>query len=163
MFRPVQCSGEPMTDPRAALTAFALGCGIVAACGGRTGGTTASDAGNAGDAGETGDASQVDAGFCVTIDASSFDRSCGNDSECLAVYAGVLCAGYNCICAAGGAINANEQARYEALVASVPAGSGPHCGCPFLGRAHCLQGQCVFCPSYPDPQHPDPPGCGDGG
>jgi hypothetical protein len=151
-----------MTKLRHVLSAFTLACCILVACGGRTGGTGEPDSGGTA-ASDAGDASPLDAGSCVHIDVSAFDTSCVNDADCLSVYAGVLCAGYNCICAAGGAINANDEARYQALVSSVPAGSGPHCNCPFLGRASCLQGRCVFCVAYPDPQNPDPPGCGDGG
>lgn len=169
-----------MTKHRNTLVVATLACLGVAACGARTGSLDALETGGVdardasagiGDARTSaGDASDSphDAPIvsdsevsCVGIDVSAFDRSCETDSDCIAVFAGVLCAGYNCICPAGGAINAADDARYRALVSSVPPGPGPYCQCPYLGDARCLQRQCAFCVSPPDPN--SPPGCVDGG
>jgi hypothetical protein len=102
-----------------------------------------------------------DARTCVDIDPASYDTSCQSDSDCIDVSAGVICSGYNCLCG-GATINASGQARYEAALASVTRGAGPGCGCPYLGRARCVQSQCVIChPGYLN--DPNPPGCPDGG
>ncbi|HEX8794439.1 MAG TPA: hypothetical protein VF765_26020 [Polyangiaceae bacterium] len=108
-----------------------------------------------------GDVAASDGATCVDIDVSTFDRSCQNDSDCINVSAGTICSGYNCLCG-GAAINASEQGRYNAALASVEAGPGPYCQCPYFGRPRCLQAQCVYCPSSIGPM-PAPPGCPDGG
>jgi hypothetical protein len=145
------------------------------ACGGIQGGTqhdtadasmdagsSSSDAGQAPDTGSTPEGgSSGDARTCVDIDPATYDTSCQIDSDCIDVSGGVICSGYNCLCG-GTAISASEQARYNAALASVPAGPGPHCNCPYFGRARCVQSQCVIChPGYLN--DPNPPGCPDGG
>jgi hypothetical protein len=111
--------------------------------------------------GAAGDGAASDAATCVDIDVSTYDRSCQTDSDCINVSAGMICSGYNCLCG-GAAINAGEQDRYNAALASVQPGPGPYCGCPYFGRPRCLKAQCVYCPSSIGPM-PAPPGCPDGG
>ena len=149
--------------------AAVYGC-VLLACGGLTGSSShvvstpdggvvsATDAAPA-DAG--GDAESGDAAFCVTIDPSTYDTSCQLDTDCINVTLGPICAGYNCTCG-GAAINADGQARYDAVIASVPPGPGPRCQCPYFGRPRCVHAQCLYCPSSIGPM-PAPPGCPDGG
>jgi hypothetical protein len=111
--------------------------------------------------GATVDAAASDGATCVDIDVSTYDRSCQTDTDCINVAAGTICSGYNCLCG-GAAISATEQDRYNAALASVQAGPGPYCGCPYFGRPRCLQAQCVYCPSSIGPM-PAPSGCPDGG
>lgn len=110
--------------------------------------------------GDTGAA--ADGGACVDFGHPVFDSSCASDAECVSVYAGTLCPGYNCVCAAGRSIIAREVPRYEALASSVPRGTGPFCSCPALGRSRCVAGQCVWCSNFSSSVG-NPPGCGDGG
>lgn len=109
---------------------------------------------------EGGTVSSSDGGTCVNIDVSNFDTSCTADSDCIEVTPGTICAGYTCICG-GASISAADQARYDALLASVPRGEGPGCNCPAFGIPRCLQSQCVLCATFPNP-HEDPR-CPDGG
>jgi hypothetical protein len=117
--------------------------------------------GSASSDGAAGDGAASDGATCVNIDVSTYDTSCQTDSDCINVSAGKICSGYNCLCG-GATINADGQARYNAALASVEAGPGPYCGCPYFGRPRCLQAQCVYCPSSIGPM-PAPPGCPDGG
>jgi len=91
---------------------------------------------------------------CVNVDASTYDQSCAQDSDCIDVTAGMLCSGE---CACGGSlINVDGQARYAQAVASIVSAA---CGCPTAGVPTCVQDRCVFCgiPGY------EAPGCPDGG
>ncbi|MGH7293920.1 MAG: hypothetical protein ACRELB_03250, partial [Polyangiaceae bacterium] len=174
--------------PGRAISSFvALSC-VLGACGGRTdgggasgdhgdGGSGSSEAGasssgggsssggtTSSDAGSTQEDSGItssDGGFCIDIDTSTYDTSCAVDDDCINVSAGVICAGYNCLCG-GSTVSASEQARYEAALATVPQGKGPFCSCPYFGRPRCIATQCVFCPSSIGGSDP-PPGCPDGG
>lgn len=121
----------------------------------------AGDAGSGSSDGAAGDAASSDAATCVTIDVSTYDKSCQTDSDCINVAVGTICSGYNCLCG-GAAISAGEQARYNAALASVQPGPGPFCSCPYFGGPRCIQAQCVYCPSSIGPM-PAPPGCPDGG
>ena len=101
----------------------------------------------------------TDAGTCVDFGAPVFDTTCASDADCVSVYGGTLCPGYNCVCAAGRSINAREIPRYQTLAASVPRGAGPFCSCPALGRSRCAAGQCVWCSNFAS-DGGNPVGCG---
>lgn len=101
-------------------------------------------------------------GQCVDIQTTAFDTSCNADPDCVAVYAGNLCAGYNCICPTG-AINTNSETAYYANLSKVPKGTGPMCQCPAFGTPRCVASQCVFCPNPALNPSSYPPGCPDGG
>jgi hypothetical protein len=117
------------------------------------------DGGPAQDTGVTVDTGvEIDAGpICVFIDPSTYDRSCVEDIDCIGITAGKICTG-GCQCG-GAAINASEQARYNAAIA--PVGMGGICPCPAFGPIRCAMGQCTVCSFGLNP--PPPPGCGDGG
>ena len=85
----------------------------------------------------------ADAG-CAEIQASSYDQSCANDSDCVTVNVGDPCEA--CVFACGenvSAINASAMARYKADVDKTPAAVAL-CGCPaFLRPPPCCRGgQC---------------------
>ena len=152
------------------------------ACGGRTAGEStdagpSSEAGPSSDADVTSDAHAAtdapppsdasptsDAGTgttCVDIDAAAFSTTCAADTDCINVFTGQLCDGYDCICG-GTAISASAQAQYDAIFSTVTEGPGPFCGCPYLGSPRCIQNTCVYCPN-PALNGTLPPGCPDGG
>ena len=84
---------------------------------------------------------------CVTVDPSTYDRSCGNDADCMAVISGTLCAGA-CACPANAAINVDGQSRYQQTIAVLPPISFECNGCPpEAPRVLCVQGVCTYCPS----------------
>jgi len=127
---------------------------LLAACGGRI---ADSDGGSSNDA-----STQADGGTCIDLEPSAFGTSCDVDTDCLAVYSGNLCSGYNCICP-NSSISAQGQPAYAAAMSKVAKGSGPMCSCPPFGMPHCIASECVFCPN-PALNPPSlPPGCPDGG
>lgn len=154
---------------------------IVAACGGRidsVNGTTDDgdrDSGSGGsrtggggggsvtrDAGRTLDAAtkpDSDVNVCVDVSTSSFDTSCANDDDCINVTVGHLCTENQCMCG-GAAISASAESAYEDALGPV-ANARSACGCPFLGRARCVESQCVYCSAFDDGSNPA--GCPDGG
>jgi hypothetical protein len=78
-----------------------------------------------------------DAGSCVNVDLSTFDRSCKQASDCVSVTAGELCTGQ---CSCGGSfINADGLARYQQLVAGVEPGT---CFCGEEPAPECIDGTC---------------------
>jgi hypothetical protein len=93
---------------------------------------------------------------CVTVNLSSYDLSCQQTSDCIAITSGTLCSN-GCLCG-GSAINVDGQAQYEQAISALP--SGEECGCPYSGSPACVQGECVICGGY---QVPQPSGCPDGG
>ena len=97
-----------------------------------------------------------DADVCVTVDPSTYDRSCQQTSDCIDITSGTLCSS-GCLCG-GTAINVDGQAQYEQAISALPPGEA--CGCPYFGMATCVQGQCVICGG---PQAQQPIGCPDGG
>jgi hypothetical protein len=118
----------------------------------------ASGSGSEVDAGPANDA-EGDGGFCVNIDVSTYDTSCGVDSDCINIAPGMICDGYNCLCG-GAAVSAGGQARYNAALASVKAGAGPFCGCPAFGWPRCINVHCVYCPNpLINRSAPAPAGC----
>jgi hypothetical protein len=83
---------------------------------------------------------------CVTVDPSTYDRSCGSDSDCMAVIGGTLCAG-SCACPSNAAINVDGQSRYQQTIAALPPISFECNGCPpEAPRVLCTQGTCTYCP-----------------
>ena len=127
---------------------FVMFASLLLACGGQL---------NTSDGGTTNDS-----GVCIDLEPSAFDTSCGGDSDCIGVYGGNLCSGYNCICPTS-SISAKSQSAYEAMFSKVTKGTGPVCSCPAFGTPHCIASQCVFCPN--PALHPQsyPPGCPDAG
>jgi hypothetical protein len=82
---------------------------------------------------------------CVSVDLSTYDRSCVSDSDCIAVIGGTLCAG-TCACAANAAINIDGQSRYLQTVAAQLSPISLECnGCPPDARVLCIQGLCGYC------------------
>lgn len=103
----------------------------------------------------------TDGAICIDLEVSAFDTSCSVASDCIGIYAGNLCSGYNCICPVA-SISAASEAAYQAALAKVTEGQ-PACGCPLFGTAHCIASQCVFCPNPALNPSSYPPGCPDGG
>jgi hypothetical protein len=94
-------------------------------------------------------------GACVEVSASSFDRSCKADSDCIEVATGALCTG-QCLCPTD-SISASAQGAYDMAIAPIETGPPPSCNCPSPGYAYCAGGTCAICPpgafcvsSYPD-------------
>ena len=152
---------------------------LLPACGGRTagesndagtstdaGGTSSSDGGSSTDGSSLGfDATPfTDSGTgatCVDIDPAAFSTACAVDDDCINVYTGKLCDGYDCTCG-GTAISASAQEQYTAITSTVTPGTGPFCSCPYLGAPRCIQKTCVYCPN-PALGGPLPAGCPDAG
>jgi hypothetical protein len=111
----------------------------VAACGGRTFAEDPPDGGP-----------NSDAASCVTIDVSTYDRSCQQASDCVTISAGTFCDG-ECGCG-GSTINADGQSRYAAQLASITQGD---CFCPNEPTPECIENVCTICTGSPT----DPPGC----
>jgi hypothetical protein len=83
---------------------------------------------------------------CVTVDPSTYDRSCGSDSDCMAIIGGTLCAGA-CACPDNAAINVDGHSRYQQAIAVLPPLSFECNGCPPQApRVLCIQGACTYCP-----------------
>lgn len=97
------------------------------------------------EAGESADTGVI----CVDIDLSTYDTSCSQDSDCIEITSGEICSGECGRVCGGSAVNASEQARYNALVLPVLSSSkvtlGAPCGCPAYGSPTCEAGQCVMC------------------
>jgi hypothetical protein len=90
------------------------------------------------------DSAAPDAGQCVDIELSTYDQSCQESSDCVAIYSGTVCTGAgSCLCP-GSAINQSGQARYDAVINSLTF-TGPPCACPFFGSPTCASGTCVMC------------------
>jgi hypothetical protein len=88
-------------------------------------------------------AANADAG-CTEIQASGYDQSCANDSDCVTVNVGDPCEA--CVFGCGenvGAISASAMSKYAADVANTPAAFAA-CGCPSeqVHAACCRGGQC---------------------
>ena len=93
-----------------------------------------------------------DGGACVTIDVSTYDRSCQQASDCVAITAGTLCDG-DCSCG-GATINADGMSRYQSAVSSI---TGGDCFCPDELAPECIANTCTICTGSAN----DPPACGD--
>jgi hypothetical protein len=81
----------------------------------------------------------LDAGACIDVNLSIYDRSCRVDSDCISVAAGTLCSYNACAFCGGSTINANAFAKYKAALATLPQGTGV-CNCPSYADPHCAQG-----------------------
>jgi hypothetical protein len=125
---------------------------LLVACGGEISGA---------DGGNSSDASTNQGDVCVDLETTSFDTSCNADTDCIGIYAGTLCSGYNCICPTA-TINASSEPAYGAMRAKVPSGKSV-CTCPLFGTPHCIMSECVFCPNPGLKPMSLPPGCPDGG
>src|ERR1700678_3295322 len=85
-------------------------------------------------------------GGSPAIAASSYDRSCQVDSDCVAIGVGDPCYPCEVLCPGTAAINTSSMATYMADVARSPAGSGSVvCACPFYDSASacCNAGTCA--------------------
>jgi hypothetical protein len=90
------------------------------------------------------DSAPPDAGQCVDIELSTYDQSCQESSDCVAIYSGTVCTSAgSCLCP-DSAINQSGQARYDAVINSLTF-TGPPCACPFFGSPTCASGTCVMC------------------
>jgi hypothetical protein len=87
-------------------------------------------------------------GVCVTIDLSSYDRSCESDSDCTAVAQGTHC-NFDCEGACpNAAINVRGQTCYEQMLPQpYPLQPVPFCECGNLPYplTRCIDGLCTFC------------------
>jgi hypothetical protein len=99
------------------------------------GATAAAEAGAVADAG-------ADAGHCINMDLSSYDRSCSTDVECIPVSSGQQCDG-QCNCP-NAVINAKGTMQYQQALGSISPG---FCQCPATLSWGCQGGQCVICPA----------------
>jgi hypothetical protein len=82
------------------------------------------------------DAGSADA--CASLSASSYDRSCATNDDCVSVYEGSLCS--DCLCP-NAAIARSAQPTYESDRASL--GGGPSvCFCPAIASPVCRAGVC---------------------
>ena len=79
-----------------------------------------------------------------SIDASHYDRSCKQDSDCIAVYSGSFCGSGSDTCACeNAAISASAQSQYDSdLSATHPL----VCPCPAPPAVGCNAGTCVVTP-----------------
>jgi hypothetical protein len=103
----------------------------------------------------------TDAKQCLTIDPSTFDRSCAIDSDCVTIAPGTYCSGDPwCMCPTA-SINVDGQSRYQQELQNLQSTltPGPRgCSCPFFGRPTCVAKQCVLCGGASNT-----PGCPDAG
>ena len=113
-----------------------------AACGGRA----LEQGGGAPDSGPN-----TDAATCVTVDVSTYDRSCTRASDCITISAGTLCDG-DCRCG-GSTVNADGMAAYDSATSSLSLGD---CFCPSTPAPQCIDNQCTICTGAPS----DPSSCG---
>jgi hypothetical protein len=147
-----------MRSTSLALAASLLTYFLIAACGGKT--LAGSDDTNPGGGGATtgggGGASSSTTGgtggSCVNIELSVYDTSCVQNTDCISVNVGQVCAGA-CLCGGGGAIATSAQAQYNAALSSIQ--TNDTCSCPGPGPVACVQGQCTQCSFGPS----DPLGC----
>ncbi len=82
-----------------------------------------------------------DGGACAegTIEASSYDRTCAADSDCIIVYQGSLCS--ECLCG-NAAISQSAQSAYESDFAARPQNANV-CNCPDEALPVCTSGVCT--------------------
>jgi len=146
-----------------------LGAAAVAHCGGAVNGGGGADSGAStgraasrttvgGASGASGAGESNDGGTCVNVDLSSYDKSCRQDTDCVAVVSGPICSNSYCSCPGGDvAINVSGQPRFEATVSpvlsSIPVGG--RCSCGNARIPQCIAGVCTVCTGGPS----DPLGC----
>jgi hypothetical protein len=80
---------------------------------------------------------------CVTLDLSTFDRSCHVDSDCMSIASGTACPS-GCFCP-NDAINVDDRLRYETTIASLPFKTAT-CPCPSgpMPNPVCKQSVCTY-------------------
>jgi hypothetical protein len=83
---------------------------------------------------------EADGAACVTIDASTYDTSCVEDSDCVAASFGELCEGAP-QCSNPVAINHVAKPRYDEARAAVSAGAAP---CPLAPAPRCVNEHCAL-------------------
>lgn len=88
----------------------------------------------------------IDAGRCVSVNLSSYDRSCASDSECTAISVGTVCNGGCRGACPNAAINVRDRACYEQTIPQPPGGD-MFCECGNIAApdARCINGICTFC------------------
>jgi hypothetical protein len=141
--------------------ALVLALGLLGACGGKAlgpggsggsagSGGTGGSGGPGGSGGSGGAYNEPDGSACVIIDLSSYDQSCNQASDCIAVVGGgQICDGY-CNCDEG-AINASAQATYDSALSQVTP-STTVCACPESGSIACQDHVCTLCITDADGQ-----------
>jgi hypothetical protein len=82
-------------------------------------------------------------GQCGTIQASSYDQSCGADSDCVAEPEGDFCGANKCTNCANAVISVKSQAQYEADLAN-KISTPITCPCPAPRPPVCDHGKCAF-------------------
>jgi hypothetical protein len=80
---------------------------------------------------------------CVTIELSSYDRSCKADKDCTTIASGTLCSG-GCACG-DSAINASGEATYVAAIKGI---ASLACPCPAEFAPVCDNGVCTPGPGF---------------
>jgi hypothetical protein len=139
-----------------ALAFVAFAFSLAGACGGTNSAGHLGDAGDAAAVADAGDAglpsddalppgSVSDATACATISASSYEQTCANDADCVAIAEGDPCVPCGLSCPAA-TINAGALAQYRADIANTPAEtpSGQGCGvsCAIVPGPCCRAGRC---------------------
>jgi hypothetical protein len=139
-----------------ALAFVTFASSLVGACGTTNSAGNVADAGDAAAATDARDAgpasddasppgSTPDATSCMTISASSYDQTCANDADCVAIAEGDACMPCGLGCATA-TINAGALAQYKADIANTPAEtpSSQGCGvsCLIVPGPCCRAGRC---------------------
>jgi len=137
-----------------ALSLPALATCLLLACGGKTeggpsggsssGGSSSSGGGSSGSGGSSsgGVSSGSSSGSvvgCVFVDLSTYDQSCKQASDCIAVASGEVCAD-QCNCPQS-VVNASEQGRYDQAISSIQSGT---CFCSNEPLPQCIDNQCTL-------------------
>jgi len=104
------------------------------------------------DSGTAADAAALDAGACVCVDISTYDRSCTTAADCTLIHAGTVCS-TECACGGNVFVNASGWARYRQTIAPLHLGN---CPCPSGPTPQCVQGQCVQVQQPVQPGQPRP-------
>jgi hypothetical protein len=90
---------------------------------------------------------------CITIDPSTYDRSCISRADCMPIQSGMICSpGCEGACP-NAAINVNGKKRYLQTIDTLPA-FFCECGNEPISDVACISGVCTFCragcPSVPN-------------
>jgi hypothetical protein len=80
----------------------------------------------------------ADAGACVNIDPSAYDRSCKVDADCTSIRSGQVCSG-QCDCGGDAPVSLTGEAQYESAVAGLLLQG---CPCPAPAQVGCFSGTC---------------------
>lgn len=83
---------------------------------------------------------------CIDVRASSYDRSCSAEADCVLVYEGLLCRGpidqFACFCPSAG-ISRLALPRYYGDQAEAGVMAGGACSCGTIGVLRCVSGECL--------------------